>query len=47
MTTDVRRATVLAAAIIGILAVLALGWRSCAQRGGTYVRGVVWMACVR
>lgn len=29
------------------LALLWRGWRECSARGGQYVRGLVWMECVR
>lgn len=34
-------------AIFVILVLMGFGWRSCSQRGGTYVRGALWMECVR
>lgn len=33
--------------IVAVLIVLATGWRSCKRSGGTYVRGLVWMECIR
>lgn len=37
--------------LLGVLAVclviLGLGWRECAAHGGKYVRGLLWMECVR
>lgn len=33
--------------IIIMIIVTAFGWRTCSRRGGTYVRGVIGMECVR
>jgi hypothetical protein len=46
--TELRALRVLlAVGIIAILVALGIGYRNCARRGGTYVRGLVWMECVR
>lgn len=33
--------------IVIVLVVLAHGWRECNRAGGKYVRGLVWMECIR
>lgn len=37
----------IAVAIVTILAVLVLGAVQCSAGGGQYVRGLLWMECVR
>ena len=33
--------------IVATLIALGVGWRSCDRQGGQYVRGLVWMECIR
>lgn len=49
MRTSARHAhaTLLTIAIIGILVLLFNGWRTCTKQGGHYVRGVLFMECIR
>lgn len=45
-TDGVLRAVILFA-IIAVLIALGVGNRRCNAEGGTYVRGLLWMECVK
>jgi hypothetical protein len=47
MTRQDWRTFAFALAILAIFVAIGIGWHDCARRGGTYVRGVVWMRCIR
>jgi hypothetical protein len=33
--------------VLVICVALYIGWRNCRERGGTYVRGLFWLECVK